>query len=264
MLSRTVSEPVRRQQADVLGCRIDAVTMEETLALCEAAIEARKRLHQVSVNAAKLIAIRKDDRLRDIVQQSGLVNADGQSIVWASRLLGTPLPERVAGVDLMFELLASAEEHGYRVYILGAQPEVLERAVARLQELYPRLVLCGWHHGYFPASEEATLVDTIAKTDPDIVLVAMSSPRKEYLLAGHGEELRAPVQIGVGGSIDVVAGVTHRAPVWMQSAGLEWLYRLVQEPRRLAGRYASTNTQFVTLLARELLRIRVLHRRGTH
>lgn len=253
MLSKTVSEPARRQQADVLGCRIDAVTMEETLALCEAAIEARERLHQVSVNAAKLIAIREDDRLRGIVEHSGLVNADGQSIVWASRLLGTPLPERVAGVDLMFELLASAQEHGYRVYILGARPEVLEQAVARLHELYPRLVLCGWHHGYFPESEEAALVSTIAKTDPDIVLVAMSSPRKEYLLAGHGEDLRAPVQIGVGGSIDVVAGVTHRAPLWMQSAGLEWLYRLVQEPRRLGGRYTSTNSQFVALLVRELV-----------
>jgi N-acetylglucosaminyldiphosphoundecaprenol N-acetyl-beta-D-mannosaminyltransferase len=262
MQSEAPPQPLHRHQADVLGCPIDAVTMRETIACCEVAIESRRRLHQVSVNAAKLIAIRQDERLREIVKRSGLVNADGQSIVWASRLLGSPLPERVAGIDLMFELLASAEAHGYRVYIVGARPEVLKRAVCRLEELYPRLVLCGWHHGYFTEADEGDLVRSIASTEPDIVLVAMSSPRKEYWLAEHGDDLRAPVQVGVGGSIDVVAGVTRRAPRWMQSAGLEWLYRMVQEPMRLVRRYASTNAQFVALLASEVVRNQLSYARG--
>lgn len=260
MASRALRRPTVHTQANVLGCHIDAVTMAETVARCEHAIASRNRLHQVSVNASKLTAIRRDERLRRIVDHSGLVNADGQSIVWASRLLGEPLPERVAGIDLMFELLAKAELRGYRVYIVGARPQVLERAVARLEQMYPRLTLCGWHHGYFTDSEEPALVESIAAADPDIVLVAMSSPRKEYWLEDHGASLRAPVQVGVGGSIDVVAGVTRRAPRLIQSAGLEWVYRLLQEPRRLGRRYASTNTRFIALLARELARRRLSDR----
>jgi N-acetylglucosaminyldiphosphoundecaprenol N-acetyl-beta-D-mannosaminyltransferase len=263
MQTRTTAptaEPPGR--VEVLGCRIDALDMPQTVARCERIIEERRVTQQVSINAAKVIALRNDPRLRQIVNQCELVNADGQSIVWASRLLRCPLPERVAGIDLMFELLALARRRGYRVYILGARQDVLEAAAAKLQLRYPGLNLCGWHHGYFADAEARGIAEEIGRTSPDILLVAMSSPRKEYWLAEHGCTVGAPLLLGVGGSIDVVAGVTRRAPRWMQRAGLEWLYRLAQEPRRLGRRYAVTNIQFLGLLAAELIRTQgARHRR---
>ncbi len=252
----------RPGRVDVLGCSIDALDMAATVARCDEIIRSRRVTQQVSINAAKLIAMRRDERLRRIVDRCELVSADGQSIVWASKLLGSPVPARVAGIDLMFELLSLAQRRGYRVYILGARQDVLETAVAELRRRYPGLNLCGWHHGYFSDADGETIAEEIGRTSPDILLVAMSSPRKEYWLAEHGRTLGAPLEIGVGGSIDVVAGVTTRAPVWMQRSGLEWFYRLVQEPRRLAHRYTVTNAQFLGLLAAELVRTRIGRRRG--
>ena len=238
---------------NVLGCDIDPLTMGETVDRCAQAIQSQHRIQQISINGAKVIAMRGDGRLRGIVASSELVTADGQSVIWSSRLLGSPLPERIAGIDLMFELLALAEERGYRVYIMGARRHVLERAVRRLQRRYPGLTICGWRDGYFAETEEDAIAETIGQTRPDIVFAALPSPRKEYWLAMHGETLRAPVQLGVGGSIDVVAGVTRRAPRWMQRAGLEWLFRMIQEPRRLGPRYATTNTQFIAILISQLV-----------
>lgn len=240
----------------IMGCPIDVLDMRQTVELCDKLIQSRTPSQQVSINAAKIVAMRRDARLRSIVTQCSLINADGQSIVWASRLLGCPLPERVAGIDLMFELLALAERRAYRVYILGARADVLEIAIARLKDRYPELNFCGWHHGHFRDEESGPVVELIAGAAPDILLVAMTSPRKEYWLGEHGAALGAPLVLGVGGSIDVVAGLTRRAPLWMQRGGLEWLYRVVQEPRRLARRYWVTNAQFMGLLAIELARTR--------
>jgi N-acetylglucosaminyldiphosphoundecaprenol N-acetyl-beta-D-mannosaminyltransferase len=253
----SVGEPAR---VDVLGCPIDPLDMRASVARCEQIIESRRATQLVAINASKLIALRGDQRLRRIVERCELVHADGQSVVWASRLLGAPIPERVPGIELMFEVLALAERKGYRVYILGAREHVLETAVGELRRRYPRLVLCGSHHGYFTENDEAKLAEEIARAEPDILMVAMSSPRKEYWLAEHGRTLGAPLNLGVGGSIDVVAGVTARAPEWMQRIGMEWFFRLVQEPQRLARRYAVTNTQFIGLLATELVRAKTTRR----
>jgi N-acetylglucosaminyldiphosphoundecaprenol N-acetyl-beta-D-mannosaminyltransferase len=236
----------------VLGCPVDPLTMAETLDRCAEIIDAGRPTQQVSVNAAKLVAARDDPELRRIIEQCEPINADGQSVVWASRLLGAPLPERVAGIDLMFELFGLAERRGLGVYILGARAEVLERAVCRLQRRYPALDLRGWHHGYFAERESEAVVRRIRDVEPHILLVAMTSPRKEYWLSDHGAATGAPLLVGVGGSIDVVAGVARRAPRWMQRAGLEWAYRVAQEPRRLGKRYAVTNARFLGLLAAQL------------
>jgi N-acetylglucosaminyldiphosphoundecaprenol N-acetyl-beta-D-mannosaminyltransferase len=243
-----------RDRITLMGCPIDALTMRETITRCDELIRSGGPSQQVSINAAKIVALGADERLRDIVVNCDLINADGQSIVWASRLLGCPLPARVAGIDLMYELLALAQTNAYRVYVLGARPEVLERAVDRLHSIYPGLNLCGWHHGYFADEQSLSVVDSIAHANPDILFVAMSSPHKEYWLSEHGARLRVPLVLGVGGSIDIVAGVTRRAPRWMQRAGLEWFYRFAQEPRRLAKRYCVTNAKFLAMLATELLR----------
>ena len=239
-------------RARILGVEIDRLDMDATVRRCAEIIESGGPAQHVAVNVAKTVAVRDDDRLRAIVEGCDLVSVDGMPVVWASRILGDPLPERVTGIDLMFRLLALAEERGYRVFILGAKQEVLETAVANLGERYPRLTVAGFHHGYFDDADSAAVCDVVRAAEPHILLVAMSSPRKEYWLADHAADLGVPFSMGVGGSIDVVAGLTKRAPGFMQRHGLEWFYRFVQEPRRLGPRYLRTNARFAGLLVSEL------------
>jgi N-acetylglucosaminyldiphosphoundecaprenol N-acetyl-beta-D-mannosaminyltransferase len=248
-------------RARFLGLEIDRLDMEATLDHCERLIESGGPAQHVVVNVAKLVAMRRDGRLGEIVRRCALVNADGQPIVWASRLLGDPLPERVTGCDLMERLLERAEERGWRVYFLGAREDVLARALDRLRERFPRLIVCGSHHGYFDEETEGDAICAdIGDARPHLLFVAISSPKKEYWLAEHLPELDVPFGMGVGGSIDVVAGLTRRAPLWMQRAGLEWLFRLAQEPRRLARRYVVSNAAFVVLLTRAVVRQRIARR----
>ncbi len=242
-----------KDRADILGCSIDRLDLPETLAAIERVIATRRYTQHMAINAAKLVTMHDDPKLCEIVDGCGLVSADGQSVVWASRLLGDPLPERVAGIDLMDALLALAEHRGYRIYFLGARPDVLARAVERLREKHPRLEVAGARDGYFADDEAPAVCAEIRASRPDVLFVAMSSPRKEYFLGEHGPVLGAPFVMGVGGSIDVIAGVTRRAPVVWQRLGLEWLFRLLQEPRRMFRRYAVTNARFVGLVGRALL-----------
>lgn len=250
MTTSAVPTPSR---ARILGCAIDRLDMDETVERCDELIRAGGFTQHMSVNAAKLVASQEDAQLREIINRCELVSADGQAVVWASRLLGDPLPARVAGIDLMHALMERAAQRGYRVYVLGAKRDVLERAVERLRAEHPDLAFAGYRDGYFDPSEDATVADEIARTRPHILFVAMSSPRKEYFLGEHGPRIGAPFVMGVGGSIDVVAGVTRRAPRSWQRLGLEWLYRLLQEPRRMFRRYAVTNWRFTLLVARELV-----------
>jgi N-acetylglucosaminyldiphosphoundecaprenol N-acetyl-beta-D-mannosaminyltransferase len=239
-------------RADILGCPIDRVDIDEAVDRCRELIEEPGRTTtQVSINAAKLVAIREDDQLRDEVLECDLVTADGQSVVWASRLLGDALPERVAGIDLMQRLLELAEERGYRVFFLGATRQVLARALATIRSRHPRLRVAGSRDGYFRANEEQAMREEIRAAAPDILFVAMSSPRKEHWVAAAGE-LDVGFAMGVGGSLDVVAGEVRRAPRIVQRLGFEWLFRLAQEPRRLVRRYVTTNTRFLLLLIREV------------
>jgi N-acetylglucosaminyldiphosphoundecaprenol N-acetyl-beta-D-mannosaminyltransferase len=224
--------------------------MDETVERCRELIEQDGVARQVSVNAAKLVALRDDDRLRQIIARCDIVNADGQSVVWASRMLGDPLPERVAGIDLMERLLLLAERHAYRVFFLGATPRVLERAVRKIRARHPQLRVAGYHDGYFRADDEDAVRAEISAATPDILFVAMSSPGKEYWL-DSADGLDARLVMGVGGALDVLAGDVRRAPGWIQRLGLEWLYRLAQEPGRLWRRYLTTNARFLLLLARE-------------
>jgi N-acetylglucosaminyldiphosphoundecaprenol N-acetyl-beta-D-mannosaminyltransferase len=243
-------------RALVLGCRIDRLDMAQTLARAEDLIARREFAQHVAINAAKLVALQNDPELRRIIDACELVSADGQAVVWASRLLGDPLPERVAGIDLMQELFALAERRGFRVFILGAKADVLEQAHGRIMARHPHLQLVGTRDGYFTEAEEADVAQQVRDARPDILFVAISSPRKEYWLGRYGRTIDVPFVMGVGGAIDVVAGITQRAPGPLQRLGLEWAYRLAQEPRRLWRRYAVTNIRFGVLLARALARQR--------
>jgi N-acetylglucosaminyldiphosphoundecaprenol N-acetyl-beta-D-mannosaminyltransferase len=253
--SRPVTETWQgaSDRAQILGCAIDRLDMRETLARIEKSIEAQSFAQHVAINAAKIVAMRSDRELRKVVEQCQIVSADGQSVVWASRLLGDPLPERVTGIDLMVELLALAERRGLRVYILGARPDVLDRALHRIKERHPALEIAGARDGYYAAEEEADVADAIRRSRSDMLFVAMSSPKKELFLGRYGRTIDVPFVMGVGGTIDVLAGITSRAPRIWQAVGLEWLYRLLQEPRRLGKRYVSTNAAFIALVARAML-----------
>jgi N-acetylglucosaminyldiphosphoundecaprenol N-acetyl-beta-D-mannosaminyltransferase len=248
----TVAVPQLRR--DLLGVGLDPLTMNQAVASCTAAVEHGRYLSIGMVNAAKVVAMRRSEPLRHAVGGCGLVLADGQSVVWASRLLGAPLPERIAGIDLFSELLAQAAQHGHRVYFLGARPDTLERMLAVVSRCYPRLAVAGARHGYFRREDEAAVAAGIRRASPDLLFAGMPSPKKELFLSQYGALTRASVVHGVGGSFDVLAGLTRRAPAWCQRMGMEWLYRAKQEPLRLGRRYLTTNVQFLALVAGELMR----------
>lgn len=244
--------------ARVLGVPVHVMTMDAVLDACERSVRDSARLSIGVVNAAKLVNMRRDEWLRRAVLGADLILADGQSVVWASRLLHQPLPERVAGIDLFQALLERAERHGYSVYFLGATDEVLDTMVDRLRVRHPRLRISGRCNGYFPMSQATRVAEDIRAARPDLLFVGMTSPRKELFLEQWGGFIGAHVCHGVGGSFDVLAGVTRRAPRLWRRLGLEWLYRVKQEPRRLWRRYLTTNVAFVALLTKDLLAARRL------
>ncbi len=235
------------------GSYVDALTMPETLETVETIIEDRVPTQHVVINVAKLVIMQKDEKLRDIVNTCSLINADGQGIVWGAKMLGIRIPERVAGIDLFMNLMALADKKKYRVFFLGAHEEVVQKVVEIFSERYPSMVVAGYQNGYFRRENEEQVVEKIRQSEADMLFVAMSSPQKEYFLNKYTEAMQVPFVMGVGGSFDVVAGVTRRAPIWMQRVGLEWLYRIICEPRRMTPRYLSTNTAFFLMMVKALL-----------
>jgi N-acetylglucosaminyldiphosphoundecaprenol N-acetyl-beta-D-mannosaminyltransferase len=240
-------------RAQVLGCEIDRVDMTEALRRCRRYLAEGSGGHQhMAVNAAKIVASRRDSELLHEMNACDLVTADGQAVVWASRLLGDPLPARVTGIDLMEELLALADRDAYRVFILGAHPRVLSQAVRRLHARHPGLTIAGARDGYFAHADEPEVVAQIRAARPDLLFVAMPTPRKERFLATWRARLDVPFAMGVGGAVDVLAGETRRAPQILQRFGLEWAFRVAQEPRRLWRRYLFTNCSFAWLTVCEI------------
>ncbi len=249
----TITPGSERDRVCVCGVPIDGLSMDAVVERARQAVLARTRLAISVVNVAKVVNMRHDQLLRESVTSGDLVLADGMPLVWLSRMKGQPLPERVAGIDLMFEFFKLADRHGFRVYLLGARPATLRRVVDIVHRDYPGLVVAGWQDGYFADHAQEAVAQAVRAADPDILLVAMSSPRKELFMRRWAGYMAVPVMHGVGGSFDVMAGVTRRAPRWMQNSGLEWLYRVLQEPGRMWKRYLVTNTRFIGLVTGELL-----------
>jgi N-acetylglucosaminyldiphosphoundecaprenol N-acetyl-beta-D-mannosaminyltransferase len=232
---------------------IHPLTMQETLAEVAAAMRERRPLQHVALNVAKLVNLRKDPELRADVFGADLVGVDGMGILIGARCLGIRVPERVAGVDLMERILKLCADEGFRPYFLGARPDVLATAMAKLARRHPALELAGCRDGYFTAAEEPAVVATIRDSGADCLFVGMPTPRKERFMAAHRAALGIPFVMGVGGGIDVLAGLVRRAPAAWQRSGLEWLYRIVQEPRRMWRRYLTTNVAYAGILAAALL-----------
>jgi len=237
----------------VLGLALDALKMDDVIKMARAAIATRRRLEIGVVNAAKLVQARRDPALRRALRDCDILVADGQSIVWASRLLDRGLPERVAGIDIFIRLLEVADEEGLKVYLLGARPDVLQRLLTIVSCRYPNLVVSGCHDGYFTSEESVKIAHDIQLSEADMLFLGMPTPAKEIFISTWGPSLDVPLLHGVGGSFDVVAGVTKRASRAWQRLGLEWLVRLCQEPRRLWRRYLVTNAKFILMVAQELL-----------
>lgn len=251
---------VRSRRITFMGVPMDPLDMDETVAIVDQALARRVRLKHVVVNVAKLIGMRSDAELRRDVVESDLINIDGMGVVWGARLCGRPVPTRVTGIDLMERILELCAQRGYRPYVLGARQDVLERAIDRIRKRYPAIQFAGWRNGYFGREDEPGIVEAIRASGADCLFVAISSPTKERFTQQYRDQLGVPFLMGVGGSIDVMAGITRRAPVWVQKIGMEWLYRLLQEPKRMWRRYYTTNRAFAALLISELLRERVFRR----
>jgi N-acetylglucosaminyldiphosphoundecaprenol N-acetyl-beta-D-mannosaminyltransferase len=249
MNTNTMSTPVRR----LLGVDVHAVTMEQTLAICRQAIETHSHLNIGVVNAAKIVAMHRDRRLYEAVAGSDLVLADGMAVVWAGKLLRQSLPGRVAGIDLFEQLLGLANQHRYGVYFLGATQEVLNEVVRRVQRKHPHLRIAGSRNGYFSDDQAGVVAEEIKHSRADLLFVAMTSPKKELFLDRFDGQLGVAICHGVGGSFDVLAGKVRRAPRLWQRLGMEWLYRVIQEPRRMWKRYLVTNVQFLRLLLNDAL-----------
>jgi N-acetylglucosaminyldiphosphoundecaprenol N-acetyl-beta-D-mannosaminyltransferase len=237
---------------DLAGAPIDPLTLEECVVFVDRAVRERAHLIHTAVNAAKVVRVQADADLRNALWGADLSTADGQAVVWAARVLGHAVPERVAGIDLMERLFAHAAERAYRVYLLGGRAEVVSATAAIIRERHPQIRLVGYRDGYFDPKEDGRVAAEIASTEPDLLFVALETPRKELFLMEQREQLKAAFAMGVGGAFDVVAGRTKRAPAWSQRVGLEWAFRLAQEPRRLGPRYLTTNTAFIALVLREL------------
>ena len=223
--------------------------MDETLYVITNSIEKNKQIHHVVVNAAKIVALQTDFKLKESVNSCDLINADGQAVVWASRILGQPLKERVAGIDLMENLVALAHKKNYKVFFFGAKEDVISKVVQKYSSQYSKTIIAGYRNGYFTKEEEQDIAKQISASGANILFVAISSPTKENFLYDNKEALKSVNFImGVGGSFDVVSGLVKRAPLWMQNIGMEWFYRFAQEPKRMWKRYFIGNIKFIWMV----------------
>lgn len=247
---------VRRRCAriDIMGCPFDAITVSEAIELVfQWRNEPTRTSHVImTVNVAILMSMRDDAKLTRAVDRADVVVIDGKPLVWTSRWLRSPVPEKVSGVDLMQQLLEVGGDRRLSIYLLGTTPERLDELQRVIVEKYPKIRIAGARNGFFLPSEHAEVIRGIREARADVLLVGMPSPFKETWCEEHREELETPVILGVGGAFDVIGGFVRRAPHFMQEAGLEWAWRLAMEPQKLWKRYLVTNTAFLALLPRAL------------
>ena len=238
-----------------LNIPIDALTMSETLERVDLAITLKKQIHHTVINAGKVVMMQTDKELEKSVLEADIINADGQSIVWAANLLGCKLPERVSGIDLMEALVKRSYDKGYKSFFFGASQEVVTKLVNIYKDQYSESIIAGQRNGYYDKSQEETIANKIADSGADILFVAITSPKKEIFLNKYKKQLQnVKFIMGVGGSFDVISGKVKRAPIWMQNFGLEWFYRFLQEPRRMWKRYLVGNLKFIYLVFKALFK----------
>lgn len=223
------------ERVEILGVSVDAVTMSQAVEQISKLIDAKKNSLVATANAEMLMRSTHDEELKNILNAAALVVPDGAGTVWAARHLGYEMPERVAGADLVQELMKISPEKSWKIFLFGSAPGVADKAKSKAESLYPGIKIVGTRNGFFSADDEEEIISQIKNSQPDILLAALGVPKQEKWLAAHKDELNIPVSMGVGGTLDVMAGVVRRAPRWMQRAKLEWLFRAMLQPSR-AGR----------------------------
>lgn len=238
----------KSQRINISNLSVDNLSLSQTISAIEEMIASKKPHQHVVVNMNKLLQAHNNDEFADIIKDCDIINADGISVIWLSKVLGTPLKERITGIDLMNQLIRLSEDKGYSVYFLGAKEDVLEKVIQIYKSIHPKLKIAGFRNGYWDSKGERRVIENIRAAGPDILFVGMSSPKKEYFLHKYLGDMGVPFVMGVGGTFDVIAGVAKRAPLWMQNLGLEWFFRFVQEPRRLWRRYLIGNLMFLRFL----------------
>lgn len=227
-------------QIDLLDVRVDRVDFATLLETVRRAVETRRPQQIVTVNVDFLKLAKADPAFRRLINTADLSVADGMPLLWAAKLLGAPLPERITGMDIVQGCAALSAAEGHRLYLLGAAPGVADAAAAELRRRFPGVTICGTDAPPFRAwspEEERAIVERIRAARPDVLFVAFGAPRQDVWIREHMAELGVPVCVGIGGVLNFLAGTVRRAPAWMQDAGLEWLHRIAQEPGRLWRRY---------------------------
>ena len=242
------------REIEFLNIRVNPLQRKEFLSIIESLLVRREKKVQIGINSATVNEIVINDSLLKAVNNADLVSIDGMSVVWALRFLGHKVPERVATPDLADDVIALAARDKYSIYLLGAREASVVKCRDNLIICFPELTIAGYHNGYYQHDEENKIVELINEADPDILLIGMSSSRKELFAERYRNEINASYILGVGGYFDIVAGFTKRAPKWMQNMGLEWLFRFIQEPRRMWPRYTIGIFNFFWLVIKEKFR----------
>lgn len=232
---------------DFLGCPVDGLSMDQSLDKLEEFIREGLPRHVAVTNANKLWLMGRNPAVAEILKECSLVLPE-KAIVIGSRLLGLDVNHHVGGIMLLKAFLPRAQGKGYRIYFLGAKAEVVERMIGNLRRKYPRLRIAGWHHGYVSAADDDEVSQCIRDARPDILFVAMGTPRQEFWISRHLSRLQIPVCMGVGGSFDVLAELKRDAPDWVRTLSMEWLYRLIQDPKNLWKRYLQTIPWFLKMV----------------
>ena len=238
-----------RNIVNILGAQVDLVNNLESLERIRQFISDRQTAHVITLNAEIVYQAQQDQALLNIINGADLVTPDGIGIVWAGNRLGYHFEERVSGIDLLYILCSQALQEDWKIYLLGAAPGIAAEAARQLGITYPGIKICGCHNGYFSADQQEVILEEIRSSHPDILFVALGAPGQEFWIQKFKKTLEVPVSIGVGGSFDVIAGLKSRAPGWVISANLEWLYRLLKEPSRFKRQLALP--KFVLLVLKQ-------------
>lgn len=222
-----------RERVEIVGIQIDNVNLDEAAGILLEYLDMDICSMVFTPNSEILLEAVKNRELEGALNGGQLVVPDGIGVVIASKFYGTPVKERVAGFDLMMRLMEIADSKGKSIYLLGGKPGVAEEAAIKLTEIYSRLIIAGTRDGYFGSDDEEKIISEINNSNADILLAALGAPKQEKFIYKNRNELKVRIAMGVGGSLDVLAGKAKRAPEFYQKAGLEWFYRLMKEPRRI-------------------------------
>jgi N-acetylglucosaminyldiphosphoundecaprenol N-acetyl-beta-D-mannosaminyltransferase len=248
------------QRINMLNCSIAKVTMPEVISLVESYVRNGTFHLGFGINADLAVKMNESREFKDIIHKSDIIFADGMSVVIASRLLRKSLPERIGAIELFEALLPIATEKQFKIFLLGTKDNILEKAVDCYHFKYPGIKISGFHNGYWSPNEEDSIIDKINMCSPDLLFLGISSPKREQFIDKNRSKFKSvSFALGVGGTFDIHAGKFTRAPIWIQKIGLEWFWRLLQEPRRMFWRYTVNNIKFIYLVLKDIMKSTQYH-----